>query len=280
MREWAVRGQKLNLGLRCLVMGIVNTTPDSFSDGGKFETVDLAVAHAEQLLAEGADILDIGGESSRPGALPVNAQEELKRVLPVVERIARHSKAIISVDTVKASVARACLDAGAHIINDISSASDPNMVGVVEKFGAGFVIMHMQGTPRTMQANPNYRDVTNDVRAYLSERVQNLCEAGLVRNQIVLDPGIGFGKTTVHNLQLIKNLRSLSPDDNLPILLGVSRKRFIGEITAKETSERLAGSLAIAAFALVSNSTQILRVHDVAPTVDLVRMIHAVASVE
>lgn len=277
MTPWTCRHFALPVGGRPLVMGIVNTTPDSFSDGGKYAAEDLAVAHAEKLLAEGADILDIGGESSRPGALPVSATDELARVLPVVRKLAAKSCVVVSVDTVKASVARACLDAGAAIVNDISAATlDPAMSETVRELGAGLVIMHMRGTPRTMQQNPVYDDVVGEVKAYLAERLQFLEEAGLDRSRIAVDPGIGFGKTTPHNLRLIRELGAFS-GLGCPVLLGVSRKRFIGEITGKPLEDRLFGSLAVACHSAVMNTAQILRVHDVGPTVDALKMLAAVA---
>ena len=277
MRVWNCRDFSLPVGGRPLVMGIVNVTPDSFSDGGQFNAADLAVAHAERLLAEGADILDIGGESSRPGALPVSAEDELARVRPVVRRLARPG-VVISVDTVKSSVARACLDAGAAIINDISAATlDPAMADTVREYGAGLVIMHMLGTPRTMQLSPAYGDVVTEVKAYLADRLHHLEEAGLDRSRLAIDPGIGFGKTAAHNLRLIRELGAFS-GLGCPVLLGVSRKRFIGDITGKPPEERLYGSLAIACHAAVLNTAQILRVHDVGPTVDALKTLAAVAA--
>jgi dihydropteroate synthase len=277
MRVWNCRDFALPVGGRPLVMGIVNATPDSFSDGGKFNSVDLAVAHAERLLAEGADILDIGGESSRPGAQPVSADEELARVLPVVRRLARPG-VVISVDTVKSAVARACLKAGAAIVNDISAATlDPAMADTVREFRAGLVIMHMLGTPRTMQISPTYVDVVSEVKNYLSCRLQHLEEVGLDRSHLAVDPGIGFGKTAAHNLRLIRELGAFS-GLGCPVLLGVSRKRFIGDITGKPPEERVYGSLAVACHAAVLNTAQILRVHDVGPTVDALKTLAAVAA--
>ena len=277
MRAWKIRGGSLPMDGRCLVMGIVNTTPDSFSDGGRYETADLAVAHAERLIAEGADLLDIGGESSRPGAEAVTEAEELARVLPVVVRLVRISRIPISIDTTKAAVARACLDAGAVIINDISAATaDPEMAGVVRQAEAGLVIMHMRGTPRTMQANPTYREVVTEVRDYLSGRMEALVAGGIDPDCLVIDPGIGFGKTTAHNLRLIRELGELSSLGQ-PLVLGVSRKRFIGEITGKPLEDRLAGSLAVACHAAMANSARIVRVHDVGPTSDALRMLEAIA---
>lgn len=277
MRAWKIRGGSVPMDGRCLVMGIVNTTPDSFSDGGLYETADLAVAHAERLIAEGADLLDIGGESSRPGAEAVTEAEELARVLPVVVRLVRISRIPISIDTTKAAVARACLEAGAGIINDISAATaDPEMAGVVRQAEAGLVIMHMRGTPRTMQANPTYREVVTEVRDYLSGRIETLVAEGIDRDCLVIDPGIGFGKTTAHNLRLIRELGTFSSLGQ-PLLLGVSRKRFIGEITGKPLEDRMAGSLAVACHAAMANSAHIVRVHDVGPTSDALRMLEAIA---
>ncbi|WP_020473995.1 dihydropteroate synthase [Zavarzinella formosa] len=278
MRGWNIRGGSITIGSRPLVMGIVNTTPDSFSDGGKFDTADLAVAHAERLLDEGADILDVGGESSRPGAEGVSAAEELARVLPVVQKLAGRSGVVISVDTTKAVVAKACLEAGAAIINDISGAAfDGDMPATVRQFQAGLVIMHMQGTPRTMQQNPVYADVVGEVRDWLGDRLHQLLDAGLELSQIAVDPGIGFGKTTAHNLRLIRNLGTFSTL-GCPVLLGVSRKRFIGEITGKPVDDRLAGSLAVACQAALTNSAHIIRVHDVGPTVGALKMLDAIAN--
>jgi len=256
---------------RPLVMGIVNVTPDSFSDGGQFAEPGSAIDHALRMVAEGADILDIGGESTRPGAEAVPPDEELRRVLPVVERLAKRTACPISVDTSKADVARACLDVGASIINDVAGLRDPAMVVIAARSGAGVVAMHMRGDPRTMQSNPTYGDVVHDVMEYFAERIRALTEAGIARGAIALDPGIGFGKTLEHTLQQLRELPRLQ-SFGLPVCLGVSRKGFLGQITGKPRPERAAGSLAVACFALAHGAAQIIRVHDVAAHADAVKL--------
>jgi dihydropteroate synthase len=269
----------LKFDSRCLVMGIVNVTPDSFSDGGKFLHVDRAIAHALDLVAQGADILDIGGESTRPGSVPVSLDEELARVLPVVQALVQQSEVALSIDTSKAAVARACLKAGAHIINDVTGLTgDPQMVEAAREFGAGVIVMHMQGTPATMQVAPNYDDVVIDLFQYFQERVQSLIESGIVLDTIVLDPGIGFGKTREHNITLLAKLAKFI-ELGCPICLGVSRKGFLGKLLDRPLEQRMAGSLAAAAFALSQQAAQILRVHDVAETRDLVRVWEVLSSV-
>jgi len=257
-------------------MGIVNVTPDSFSDGGRFESPDTAIAHGVRLVEEGADILDIGGESSRPGSQPVTLEEELRRVLPVVSGLARQTKVPISVDTTKAELARRCLEAGAHIINDITAAiGDPEMVETVARHGAGLILMHMQGTPATMQVNPTYGDVVTEVREYLEVRMEQVCERGVPVECIALDPGIGFGKTLRHNMELMSHMDRFQALRR-PVCLGVSRKGIIGQIIGRPRTERVAGGLACAAHAMAHNAVQIVRVHDVAPTKDFVRMYAAI----
>ncbi len=253
------------------VMGIVNVTPDSFSGGGQFYDVGGAVDHALQLVAEGADILDIGGESTRPGAAVVPLDEELRRVVAVVERVAKQTTCPISIDTSKAEVARACLAVGATIINDVTGLRDPAMVELAARTGAGVVVMHMQGDPRTMQLNPTYGNVVQDVSDYFTERISTLTDAGIARSAIALDPGIGFGKTLEQTLQQLRELQKLQ-SFGLPVCLGVSRKGFLGQITGKPRTERLAGSLAVACFALAQGAAQILRVHDVAAHADAVKV--------
>lgn len=257
---WLCRDRVLTLGHRPLVMGIVNVTPDSFSDGGRFLEPAIAIEHGLKLVAEGADILDVGGESTRPGSDPVPMDEELARVVPVIRELAKQTDVPISVDTSKAAVAQACLDAGAVIVNDITGLTgDPAMPAVCANSGAGVVVMHMQGTPKTMQADPRYDDVVVEIRDYLSERIVRLTEAGIRPESLTLDPGIGFGKTMRHNLELLANLtafRSLGR----PIVLGVSRKGVIGTLIGRDRSERLAGSLAVACF----SDADIWRVHDIA----------------
>ena len=260
-----------------VVMGIVNVTPDSFSDGGKFFDPEAAVAHALELVAQGAEILDIGGESTRPGAAPVPAAEELRRVLPVIERLAARTKVALSIDTVKPAVARAALAAGASIVNDVAAARmDPAMGRLAAEFQAGYVLMHAQGTPATMQHQPVYADVVREVGEFFSARLLLLLnESGLAPEQVVLDPGIGFGKTLEHNLQLLAGLGSFKKWRR-PTLLGVSRKSFIGQLTGAPPAERLPGSLACAVLA-VQAGVNIIRVHDVAATVQAVRVAEAMA---
>lgn len=254
-----------------LVMGILNVTPDSFSDGGCFFEAERAIARGEQLVDEGADFIDVGGESTRPGATPVPEAEELRRVVPVVRALAARTKAVISVDTRKAGVARAALEAGADVINDIeANRTDPELWRAVAAAGAGYVLMHMQGDPLTMQANPRYQDVVREVAVFFEERLARLEDHGVCREQVLLDPGIGFGKTLDHNLALLRGLRVLSSMDR-PMLLGVSRKSFIGRLFDAEPDQRNGASLACALWAAESG-VNVFRVHDVAPTVQALRM--------
>jgi dihydropteroate synthase len=254
-----------------LVMGIVNITPDSFSDGGRFMNGDKAVEHAQALVDQGADILDVGGESSRPGAEPVAEAEELRRVIPVIERLARRVRVPISIDTVKPGVALAALKAGASVVNDVAAnRTDDSMWRIVADAGAGYVCMHMQGTPQTMQALPAYEDVVQEVGAFFSERLGRLTTAGVGEEQVALDPGIGFGKTLEHNLQLLANLGSFS-QFRRPVMLGVSRKSFLGKIVRADACQRLPGSLACVCLAL-QWGVQIVRTHDVAETAQAVRV--------
>ena len=258
-------------------MGIVNVTPDSFSDGGKFFDPARAVAHALELAAQGAGILDIGGESTRPGAAPVAEAEELRRVIPVVEQLAARVKIPLSIDTVKPAVARAALQAGASIVNDVAARRENNaMWRIVAEFGAGYICMHAQGTPQTMQANPVYGDVVREVGEFFSGRLKKLNAAGVAADQVVLDVGIGFGKTTEHNLQLLAALRSFKTLQR-PLLLGVSRKSFIGKLLGADLAARLPASLACAVLA-VEAGVQIIRTHDVAETVQALRMAEAIGS--
>ena len=278
---------------RPLVMGILNVTPDSFSDGGQHLDTARAVARARQMLAEGADIIDVGGESTRPGAPAVSAAEELRRVLPVIEQLIQELEGeppgkpiggavrqephppILSIDTTKALVANRALAAGARLINDVSALQqDPEMLPVVREFGAGVVLMHRQGTPATMQQNPHYSDVVREVREFLGERIEFALARGVKKTQIAVDPGLGFGKSVEHNRQLVAGLEQFRSLD-CPILVGASRKSFIGQLLNRPVSERLAGSLAVAAWA-VAHGARIVRTHDVAATVDVVRLIAAV----
>ncbi len=256
-------------------MGIVNVTPDSFSDGGRFADPAHAVEQGLKLVAEGADLLDIGGESTRPGSLPIPAEEELRRVLPVVQGLVNQTPVAIAVDTMKAEVARRCLDAGAAIINDVNGVRDPDLAAVLAGSDAGVIVMHMQGTPATMQANPQYGDVVAEVAAFFDERLRSLATAGIARERICLDPGIGFGKNLDHNLDLLANLDAFARLGR-PICLGVSRKGFIGTICGRPVDERLAGSLAVAAIAAARGTAHVLRVHDVAATRDAVLLLEAI----
>ena len=258
-----------------LVMGIVNVTPDSFSDGGRFLDASAAVAHALQLVEQGAGIIDVGGESTRPGALPVTEPEELRRVMPVIEQLAGRIKVPISIDTAKAGVARAALAAGASIVNDVAAHREGDALWrLVAEARAGYVCMHAQGTPQTMQAEPIYTDVVREVREFFSERIRRLSDCGVGRDQIILDPGIGFGKTVKHNLQLLGAARSFASFER-PMLLGVSRKSFIGKLLGAELAARLPGALACACLA-VAAGVQIIRAHDVAETVQAIRMTEAI----
>ncbi|MGI9522377.1 MAG: dihydropteroate synthase [Hyphomicrobiaceae bacterium] len=248
------------------IMGIVNVTPDSFYDGDQFENSQMAIDHARRLVEEGADILDIGGESSRPGSEPVELNEELARVIPVIEGLVGKVDALLSIDTRKSTVMRRALDAGVDIVNDVSALSfDPDSLGVVAESGAPVVLMHAQGEPKTMQESPYYDDVALDVFDYLEARVEACLRAGIASDRIIIDPGVGFGKALDHNLSLLSQL-SLLHGLGLPLLVGASRKSFIGKLTkAKSADERLPGSLAAAVHA-VSQGAQIVRVHDVAET--------------
>ena len=267
-----------SIGPRPLVMGIVNVTPDSFSDGGRFAVTDAAVEHGLRLAAEGADLLDIGGESSRPGSKPVSLDEELARVVPVVRGLAARIGVPLSVDTTKAAVARQALDAGAGIVNDITAGlGDPAMTAVVRDAGAGVVLMHMQGTPETMQQNPTYADVVREVRDFLAERVRAWVAAGVPAGRIAIDPGVGFGKTSAHNLELLRHLDALAPIGR-PVVLGVSRKGFLGRLIDRPVTERLAASLAAACYCVSRGTAHVLRVHDVAATVDAAKVLGALVT--
>ncbi|MCS6919802.1 MAG: dihydropteroate synthase [Fimbriimonadales bacterium] len=264
------------IGRRTLVMGVLNATPDSFYDGGRYPTVDAALARAEQMLAEGADILDIGGESTRPGAAPVPEEEEIQRVIPLIEAIAeRFPHAPLSIDTTKSRVAQLALQAGACIVNDISGATyDPRILEVAAQAGAPVVLMHIQGTPQTMQRNPTYGDVVEEVKATLLAHAQRASDAGIPFQHIWLDPGIGFGKTLEHNIELLRNLHELA-SVCFCVLVGTSRKSFIGHILGGlPPEERLEGTLATLALA-VAWGADIVRVHDVKEAVRAVRVADA-----
>jgi dihydropteroate synthase len=273
--EFQLKGQRLGLD-RPLLMGIVNVTPDSFFDGGRFCDPQRAVAHALRLVEEGADLLDIGAESTRPGALPVDEQEERRRLVPVVAAVAKAVSVPISVDTSKAEVARAAIDAGAIMVNDVTALrGDSAMVEVVAQAGAGLVLMHMQGTPDTMQHAPRYDDVVGEVAQFLAERVRFAIDHGVAKDRIVVDPGIGFGKTLGHNLDLLANLRVFT-ELGYPLLVGPSRKGFIGQLTDQSVEERGWGTAGVVALA-VEQGANILRVHDVGPMKDVAKVAVAIA---
>lgn len=266
-----LRDRELRFPRPAMVMGVVNVTPDSFSDGGRFLEAAAAVEQAERLVAEGAEIIDVGGESTRPGAQPVAEAEELRRVIPVIERLAGHLSVPISIDTMKPGVARAALEAGASLVNDVgANRSEERMWEEVARYRAGYVCMHMRGRPTTMQRAPIYADVVREVNGFFRERLRRLQACGVNPDQVVLDVGIGFGKTVEHNLQLITRAASFKRAQR-PLLLGVSRKSFIGRLLKVEVGGRLAGSLACACWA-VAAGVHIVRVHDVAETVQAVRM--------
>jgi dihydropteroate synthase len=275
-------------GARAAVMGIVNVTPDSFSDGGRFLDRDAAVAHGTDLAEQGANVLDVGGESTRPGAAPVPADEELRRVVPVVERLAAATTVPLSIDTTKAEVARAALDAGATVVNDVSAGrSDPAILDVTAAAGAGYVVMHMQGEPRTMQADPRYDDVVAQVGDFLADRIEVARAAGVAEGAMAADPGIGFGKTVEHNLRLLAGLPALAERVGVPVLVGTSRKTFVGKVLARAgaasgdlpVDQREEGTLATVVWA-VERGASIVRVHDVLPAVRAVRLLDALHSAD
>jgi dihydropteroate synthase len=258
-----------------MVMGIVNVTPDSFSDGGRYADTDSAVAGALQMVVEGAEILDIGGESTRPGSSPVSEHEELRRVLPVIEALAPRVKVPISIDTFKPGVARLALKAGASIVNDVAAnRQDPEMWRLVAENGAGYVAMHMQGNPQSMQLHPHYADVVAEVEDFLVQSLNGLRRCGVRDEQVIFDPGIGFGKTLEHNLRLLGNLKQFQKLGR-PMLVGVSRKSFIDKLLSVEVSERLPAGLACACLA-VAEGVSMVRVHDVSETRQAVRMAEAI----
>ncbi|MCG8634029.1 MAG: dihydropteroate synthase [Desulfobacterales bacterium] len=274
---------RLDLGSQACIMGILNTTPDSFSDGGRFNTLDTAVAQGRELVAAGAGILDIGGESSRPFAEPVSEQEEMDRTIPVIEALANEIEVPISIDTVKPAVAREALNAGAAIINDISAfEKDPAMADLAAETAAPVILMHMKGTPETMQINPSYDDLMGEITDYLEERVAFAAERGVAKDKIILDPGIGFGKTVDHNLVLIKELHRLTAL-GFPVLMGPSRKSFIQNILTQTTKKEAGpgdprteyGTLAAVAASLM-NGAHIVRVHDVDTVASFTRIIDAI----
>ncbi len=276
---WKARQHEFRFPRPTLILGIVNVTPDSFSDGGRFPDPEAAVEHGLSLIRAGADMLDIGGESTRPGAAPVAEAEELRRVLPVVAALARSTSVPLSIDTTKPSVAEAAIEAGASIVNDVGAAwPESRLAGVAASTGAGYIAMHMQGRPQTMQVNPVYADVTREV-FHSFELILDGCErAGLKREQVALDPGIGFGKTLAHNLELLARM-GLFRELARPLVLGVSRKSFLGKVVGDlPVADRLAGGLAATSLA-VARGVSVVRTHDVRETVHAVRVAEAIAGV-
>jgi dihydropteroate synthase len=259
---------------RPVVMGVLNVTPDSFSDGGRYFSVEAAVEQGVRMVAEGAALIDVGGESTRPGAEPVSAAEELRRVLPVLERLATASSAVISIDTSKPEVMREAAAAGAGLINDVRALREPGALKAAAASGCAVCLVHMQGEPRTMQVAPHYSDVVTEVRAFLEARVAACREAGLSGTRLTVDPGFGFGKTLEHNLTLLRRLRELAAD-GLPVLVGLSRKSMLGKLTQRPAGQRSGGSVALAVIAAL-NGARIIRAHDVAPTVDALQVAVAV----
>ena len=266
---WSVRGRVLGADGRPLIMGVLNITPDSFSDGGEHLDHGRAIEAGLRMVAQGTDILDIGGESTRPGAAAVPDAEEARRVTPVIAGLARQTSAVLSVDTSKHGVARLALDAGAHVVNDVTGLGDVAMAGVVRQAGAGLVVMHMRGTPRTMQNNPVYTDVAREVAEELQAVLLLALAAGIPKEAVAVDPGIGFAKLYEHNVELLRGLDALV-GLGCPVLLGVSRKSFLGTMLGRKVDERGPGTLAAMGVALSRREAQILRVHDVAAARDLV----------
>jgi dihydropteroate synthase len=261
-----------------VVMGVLNVTPDSFSDGGQFLDLAAAVDHGLHMVEEGAAIVEVGGESTRPGADPVSAEEEIRRVIPVVEKLRAQTGAIISVDTSKPQVMRAAAEAGAGLINDVRALSEEGALEAAVATQCAVCVMHMQGDPRSMQLAPHYVDVVNEVKAFLAERIEVCRAAGVAADRIVIDPGFGFGKTLEHNLELLRHLRELGSQPSgaeWPIMVGLSRKSIVGRLTGRPSGERVHGSVALAVMAVI-NGARIVRVHDVGATVDALKTVIAV----
>ncbi len=274
MRQYLQCGRfGFSLEKRALVMGILNTTPDSFSDGGRYQSLEFAVSRAEEMISEGVDMIDIGGESSRPGAPAVSLEQELGRVMPVAYALRDMGKPL-SVDTWKPQVMREAILAGVDMINDINAFRAPGALEAVVDSDCALCVMHMQGSPQDMQQNPVYADVVGEVIAFLRERVEALTAGGIERERICVDPGFGFGKTVEHNYALLRNIGRMQQELGLPVLAGVSRKSMIGAVTSKPVEQRLAGNLA-GALAAIAQGARIVRVHDVVETVDAVKVWHA-----
>jgi len=275
MSIFKCRDYKLVLSNKTHIMGILNVTPDSFSDGGKFFKPEIAVKHALDMVKDGADIIDIGGESTRPYSLPITPEEEIRRILPVLKKLVKKVKVPISVDTYKYEVAKVALEEGASIINDISGLHfDKRIAELVSKYKAGIIIMHIKGTPKDMQENPVYKDVIKEVKSYIKEGIKIAISAGISRNSIMIDPGIGFGKTLEHNLIIFKRLNELKKL-GFPILIGPSRKSFIGKILNLPVNERLEGTLAAVAVSIL-NGASVVRVHDVKEVYRATKIIDAI----
>ena len=275
--RWTAPLFDLDLSGRTKIMGVLNVTPDSFSDGGRFASTDAAVSHGLRMVADGADLLDVGGESTRPGAVTVAPDEECARVLPVIERLRAEAPNVpLSIDTRKAEVAEAAVGAGAALVNDVTGGSDPRMFDVVARTGAAFVLMHMRGEPATMQQLTDYDDVVGEVRAWLASRLEDAVRAGVTREAIALDPGLGFAKTAEQSLRLLRNVAALHALGR-PLVVGASRKSFVGMVLGTEVDDRVEGTAASVAW-LASNGVQIARVHDVRAMVRVVTMIEAIRS--
>jgi dihydropteroate synthase len=275
--SWRVGSRTLECGPRTLVMGILNVTPDSFSDGGRYLDHEAAVEHGLRMVEEGADLLDVGGESTRPGSDAVSVEDELARVLPVVKRLAAEVGVPISIDTRKADVAAPALDAGASIVNDVSAGRDPRMFDVTRATDAGLVLMHMLGEPKTMQDEPHYEDVVREVHEYLAVRIQAAEEAGIAADRIAADPGLGFGKTTAHSLELMRSIDAFL-DLEVPILVGPSRKSFIGDaLEGVPVDQRMEGTAGAVAW-MAGRGAHIVRVHDVGAMVKVVSVVDAIRS--
>ncbi len=270
---WQCGDRALDLGTP-VVMGVLNVTPDSFSDGGRFSDPDAALAQARRMIEEGAAIIDIGGESTRPGASPATVEQELERVLPLIEALRRESEVFLSVDTSKPEVMRAAMTAGADIINDVRALQETGALEAAAATRAGVCLMHMKGEPRTMQDAPNYTDVVGEVREFLATRIRAAHDAGIGRERVVIDPGFGFGKRAQDNLALLKHLGEFAPL-HTPLLVGLSRKSLLARLTGRDVGSRIAGSVALAAIAVL-NGARIVRAHDVAATLDAVRVAAAV----
>ncbi len=276
--RWIESHDTLGWGQRIRLMGIVNVTPDSFSDGGRFFDPQKAIEHAYRLFDEGADIVDIGGESTRPGAEPVPVDEELRRVIPVIEEVAGRGGRLLSIDTTKYETAARALEAGARVLNDISGLQkEPRLAELAASFGVGLVLMHSRGNPQTMQSLTHYTDLLDDIRVFFQQQIQIALDAGVPRDGIALDPGIGFGKTAEQNLSILKNLERIRIDD-YPLLLGVSRKSFIGKITDAEVDRRLMGTAGAVAASII-NGADVVRVHDVEAMRDTIAVAHAIRTV-